>query len=152
MRKAQPFVLLAVALLAQSLPHPARAALGGSPAVHDINTGARLKVAVRQSVATWKIQDSNSRGTQVHEYIAAATGKVFAVTWNGPMMPNLDQYLGDYISRYVAAAKRPAMRHRIVNVSDADLVIHSQGHQRKFVGQAWLPAQLPTGFTAADIK
>ena len=153
MRSANFFVVLAVTLLAQCLPHPARAALGGPSLLIEATTGARLKTAVREATSTWRVQDSTlSTGTVVHEYIATLTGTVFAVSWSGPALPDLAQILGDSSSRYQAAAQHAVVRHRVVTVNDPDLVIRSEGHARRFTGQAWLPAQLPSGFTTADIQ
>ena len=146
------FAILAVASLAQCLPHSARAALGGPTTVVDA-TGAQLKLAVRQPSAAWRIQDATLlSGTVVHEYVATLTGKVFAVSWRGPAMPDLKQFLGDYYGRYQTAAQTPVVRHRVVRVEAADLVIHSAGRMRDFAGQAWLPAQLPAGFSLNDVQ
>ena len=150
--RASVLPLLAVASLAQCFPHPARAALGGATTVADA-TGAQLKLAVRQPSAAWRIQDATlPSGTVVHEYVATLTGKVFAVSWRGPAMPDLKQFLGGYYGRYQTAAQTPAVRHRLVRVEAADLVIQSAGRMRDFAGRAWLPAQLPAGFSVNDVQ
>ncbi|HEV2702068.1 MAG TPA: DUF2844 domain-containing protein, partial [Steroidobacteraceae bacterium] len=81
-----------------------------------------------------------------------ATGKVYAVTWHGPSLPNLRQVLGDYFVNYQTAAKQPVVRHRLVRLNRPDIVIESSGKMRAFVGRAWVPALLPSGVTAADIQ
>ena len=42
-------------------------------------------------------------GTVLREY-AAPDGKIFAVTWNGPFIPNLKQTLGSYFAEFSAEA------------------------------------------------
>lgn len=145
--------VLAATLILPCLAPSAWAALGSTPTLTDANTGARLKVAVRQPSPAWSVQDVTlATGTVVHEYVAAATGKVFAVSWQGPALPDLSQFMGDYLKRYQAAARTPVVPHRLVRLAAADIVISSAGRMRHFVGHAYLPAQLPTGFSAADIE
>jgi len=90
-------------------------------------------------------------GTIVTEYLGAG-GAVYAVTWHGPSLPNLRQVLGNYFSAYQSAAQTPVVRHRLVRVNSADLVVESSGKMRAFVGRAWLPALLPSGVTPVDIQ
>lgn len=90
-------------------------------------------------------------GTVVTEYLGS-TGQVYAVTWHGPSLPNLQQVLGDYFANYQDAARNPIVRHRLVRVNSAQIVIESSGRMRAFTGRAWVPALLPAGVTAADIQ
>ena len=157
MRATRSCLYLAALLVALCPPRAAQAALGGAATQATDQTsapGARLKFAVRQGTsASWRVQDVTlDSGTVVHEYIATATGKVFAVSWSGRSLPDLEQFLGDYYSRYRGAARTPAIRHRLVRLQDGDLVIQSAGHARRFEGHAFLPGQLPSGFTADDIS
>ena len=50
-------------------------------------------------------------GTVVREYLSLA-GSVFAVTWNGPTLPNVRQILGGYFSEYTEAAQKQHGRPR----------------------------------------
>jgi hypothetical protein len=90
-------------------------------------------------------------GTQVREY-AATDGKVFAVAWNGPTVPNLRQTLGQYFDRYVAAAKANRLGRHPLRIDASDLVVHTGGHMRAFSGLAYLPQALPEGVTPGDLK
>jgi hypothetical protein len=91
-------------------------------------------------------------GTLVREY-ASSAGVVFAVTWKGPFLPNLQQILGNHFQTLVAhQAQHTLVGHRSVSHHAADLVIESSGHPRSFVGRAYLPASIPAGITAQEIQ
>ena len=59
-------------------------------------------------------------GTVLREY-AGPDGKIFAVTWNGPFIPNLKQTLGSYFTEFAARARR--RRAGIVNISTSGRLI-----------------------------
>jgi hypothetical protein len=90
-------------------------------------------------------------GTVVREFVAAS-GKVFAVAWQGPFKPDLNQLLGPSFDRLVAAGRRPHGDHRMLSVHAADLVIESGGRMRGFAGRAYLPALVPASVYSGDIR
>ena len=90
-------------------------------------------------------------GTRVREYISSSQ-QVFAVAWNGPRIPDLQQLLGAYVPRYQAAARTVSHARRPVVLHDPDLVIETGGHTRAFFGVVYLPQQLPAGLGAEQIK
>jgi hypothetical protein len=90
-------------------------------------------------------------GTVVREFVAP-TGLVFAVTWQGPIKPDLNQLLGAYFPRLVAAGQSPHGDHRSLSLQAADLVIESGGRMRGFAGRAYLPALVPAGVDVGEIR
>jgi len=90
-------------------------------------------------------------GTLVREY-SGADGYVFAVTWNGPFMPNLRQTLGRYFDVYVAAAKANRTDHRHLQIEQNDLVVQASGRMHSFAGRAYLPLALPPGVSPGDLQ
>jgi len=90
-------------------------------------------------------------GGQVREYVTSSN-VVFAVGWNGPSIPELQQLLGAYFPRVHAAAKAIGRLRRGVDIEDQDLVVRTGGHMRAFFGIAYLPAMLPPGVTAKEIQ
>jgi len=90
-------------------------------------------------------------GTMVREY-SGVDGIVFAVTWNGPFMPNLRQTLGRYFDSYAAAAKTGRADHHRLQVEQSDLVIQVSGHMRAFTGRAYLPQAIPGGVSLEDLQ
>lgn len=144
-------LLAALAWLALSAL-PAHAALGGT-----VNTSATADVQVRtaQRVAVHGRHQVHERvldtGTVVREY-ADATGRVFAVTWRGPLQPDLRALLGEHFPRLQAAAAAPRRDHRALVWREDGLVIESTGRMRALAGRAWLPALLPAGVALEELR
>src|SRR5262249_49115351 len=130
---------------------PAPASLGGEEstvAADNAVLEGKMKVARVQRYAVHEIAAPS--GTVVREFVSPA-GKVFAVTWNGPSMPDLRQVLGPYFDTYVAAVKERKARGPI-NVVLPGLVVQSSGHMRAFSGKAYLPDAVPQGVASEEIK
>jgi hypothetical protein len=145
-------VTLAVAGFATA--SPALAALGGNLSSIDADR-ASLKGAVTafSTVKGYAVHEiTTAAGVRVREYLTSA-GKVFAVSWQGPFIPDLRQVLGPYYARYAQAASgQHASGHRHLRIEQPELVVESNGRMRAFYGRAWNPALLPPNFTAADIR
>jgi hypothetical protein len=90
-------------------------------------------------------------GTVVREY-SGLDGIVFAVTWQGPFMPNLRQTLGRYFDTYAAAAKAGHASRQHLQVQQSDLVVQVSGHMRAFTGRAYLPQAIPGGVSLEDLQ
>ena len=91
------------------------------------------------------------QGVTVTEY-ADAAGVVFAVTWKGPFKPDLQQLLGSYFSPYVDAAKSQTQQLNLSLVTGSDIVVHSAGRMRGFLGVAWVPSLVPAGFDPSTLQ
>ncbi|MDB6043611.1 MAG: hypothetical protein JWM63_2162 [Gammaproteobacteria bacterium] len=143
---------LGIALLARSVTMPAFAALGEDAASIE-NDRARMKGQSRlTSVAGYSVQEIQlPSGTIVREYVAPG-GKVFAVSWQGPVIPDLQQTLGTYFEQYKAAAGASRGGHHHLTVRQPGLVAHAGGHMRAWSGQAYVPGLLPPNFSVDDIK
>jgi hypothetical protein len=89
-------------------------------------------------------------GTTLREY-ANLDGLVFAVTWNGPFMPDLQQILGRYFAQYSAGAKANKLDHRHLQIRDSDFVVQASGHLHAFSGRAYLPQAVPGGVVVGDL-
>jgi hypothetical protein len=154
MRRAL-ILMLFLSLLQGALAH---AALGGSPSDFGgtpVRQAARSLAAAGSDsgAAVYTVSQSTlDSGTIVREYSDAA-GVVFAVSWNGPTLPDLRTLLGDKFTTMTAAAgKRPKAGHSQLAVEQSDVVIVSNGHMRSFAGHAWLPSALPAGFDTNTIE
>ncbi|MGD0270495.1 MAG: DUF2844 domain-containing protein [Candidatus Sulfotelmatobacter sp.] len=134
---------------------PAWASLGGDRASVDadqVHLQGTRTTKTAESYTVHEIQASN--GTVVREYVSAE-GKVFAVAWNGPWMPDLRQLLGNYFEQYVQAAKaqnaaRPGRRPLMIE--QPGLVVQVGGHPRAFTGRSYVPEMLPAGVQAEEIR
>jgi hypothetical protein len=89
----------------------------------------------------------------VREYLSPA-GKVFAIAWQGPWLPDLQQLLGSYFTQYQQAARAAKQRpgRAPVSIHQSSLVVEQSGHMRGFVGRAYLTDQIPSGVTEESIR
>jgi hypothetical protein len=153
-RAATPLgTALAAALLTASLSLPAFASLGGDATSVDTDAS----VMRGQSRATTPVSGYTvsamtlPSGTVVREYVSAE-GKVFAVTWTGATIPNLQQTLGAHFAEFTMAASAPHAGHHHFSVQQPDFVMNAGGHMRAWSGKAYVPALLPPNFSLGDIK
>lgn len=149
-----PVSVMCALLFAQSVP--AFAALGAAvgPAAGAAQAdSAHARVSARvTSYNGYSVSEVvEPSGTIVREYIGA-DNVVFAVSWEGPSMPNLQQLLGSYADQYVSAASVPHAGRRAVAIQSDQLVLRSGGHMRSFAGSAYVPALLPQGVTPDNIR
>ncbi len=147
--------LVFVLVVAIAMVFPAWASLGGDTASIQADQlhlqGSRTTKAV-ESYTLHEIQAAT--GTVVREYLSPE-GKVFAVAWNGPRLPDLRQLLGGYFEPYRAAVQLRSgarMARRSVMVDQPRLVVQISGHIGTFSGRAYVPDMLPSGFRAEDIQ
>jgi hypothetical protein len=148
--------LIGVALLVFALP--AMAELGGSvssiQADQEHMKGTR-RVTTTAAYSVHEIQAST--GTMVREFVSPS-GTVFAVAWNGPSTPDLQQLLGTYFGQYTQAIqdkdKRTEQRtaRGRLSIRQEGLVVEAGGHMRSFSGRAYLPQMMPQGVASGAIK
>ena len=87
-------------------------------------------------------------GVIVREFVDS-NGSVFAVAWEGPVMPDFQRLLAGYFGSYQEALNTQS---RGVHVRTNALVIESGGRMRAFTGRAYLPLQVPAAISATDIR
>jgi len=143
-------VLLALVMLA--LPFSASATLGEASTSTEVDR-ASMKATLRMLPAVkYTVHEIRTpSGTALREYVSPS-GSVFAVAWQGPVIPDLRQALGIYFDRYTEAAKAKRTGHRHLAILQPDLVVQSNGHMRAFSGRAYLPKMLPQGVTVEELR
>jgi Protein of unknown function (DUF2844) len=146
---------IAIAMSVCAATVPAHAALGDT--VSSVQSDAvhmRTSVRVKQS-ANYAVHEMQAAGgTNVREYVSPA-GKVFAVAWDGPARPDLQQLLGSYYQKFVQAvqaSKAQRVGRQPISVKEPGLVVQMGGHQRAFVGRAYLPQAVPSAVTKEEIR
>lgn len=137
---------LLVALVLACLGRTGLATLGAAPATADNGT--------RSINAAYTITESLlDNGTQVQEFVTPA-GRVFAVSWRGPVLPDLRSILGDYIHifhRHIEASRQTGLRGGPVNLAQQGLVLRSSGRMGHFSGHAYVPALVPVGVNIHEL-
>jgi len=142
--------LLAVLIVA--IPMVAHAGLG------DTISGPEQAQAQGQTLYRSQRGFAVYEGTQplyevtVHQYVANASGKVFAVDWSGPRMPDLKSLLGGYFDAYQAARSNGPKRglHSLA-IETPDLVMYANGPNGNVQGRAWAPALVPANIDAETV-
>ena len=134
-------IALQVGLLLLALGQPAMATLGAAPSLAAAPNP--LLVAGLYTRHTRTLES----GTLIQEY-ASLAGQVFAVTWEGPVLPDLPSLLGSHYGSFKAAAeeaRQAGFRGAPVNLVRAGLVLRANGRMGHFFGHAYLPVWLPAG-------
>ena len=133
---------------------PAHAALGGDAAsvlADGVASKGTVNPVIRQQ---YDIEEFTAdTGVQVREYLNR-DGVVFAVSWTGPVLPDLQRLLGTHFAAYtegLAALNHPGLQ-RSVRVASSALVVESDGHLRAYAGRAYVPALMPAGVSPAELR
>src|SRR5579862_4298629 len=132
---------------------PAFAVLGGDAASVEADQ-AHINATRRLSQSNgYTIHELQSpTGSVVREFVSSS-GKVFAIAWQAPSLPDLRQLLGPYFDEFQkAAAQSQRARRAPLFVEHSGLVVQVGGHMRSFTGRAYLPDQLPSGTRMEDIR
>jgi len=152
---------LALGLLLVISTGEAMATLGQAPMVAPVGATSVGAPVARQFAASSGTQSSLytvhelllDSGTSVLEY-ATPAGLVFAVSWHGPVLPDLSSLLGSYFPTFkweTEQARSQGKRGSPVNIERDDLVVRSSGRMRDFFGHAYAPALIPTGVEIKNV-
>jgi len=121
---------------------PGTSPAGASP------TAARAAAVVPGPGSLYSARDSVlATGTVVTEY-ATPAGLVFALTWQGPVLPDLDALLGSYFGTFRAQADASRARRSLgtpLRIESGGLVLQSRGRMGNFSGYAYAPTLVPDG-------
>jgi len=146
-------ILVVAVILVAALP--VWASLGGDMAsiqADQVHMQGTRTMKAADSYMVHEIQGAN--GTVVREFVTAE-GKVFAVAWHGPWMPDLRQILGNHFDQFAHAAQSQSnlrIGRRPLTINQPGLVVQNGGHLRAFAGKAYVPDMLPSGVRAEDIQ
>ena len=152
--------LLLLSLLQTAVVSAAYASMGAKPSQFSnaqVRQGARSLAAAdgagTGTTLNYTVTETTlDTGTVVREY-ADTAGTVFAVSWNGPFLPDLRTLLGEHFATMTKeAARHPKAGHSQLAVDNTDVVIVSNGHMRAYSGKAWIPSALPAGFSTDSIE
>ena len=147
---------LGAALLAGQALAPANAGLGDTVAsVEADRVSMKGQLRARSGVGYSVQEITAASGTVVREYVSPS-GVVFAVSWSGPAMPNLQQTLGTYFTQYQTSVKSQRALgvrsgHNHLEVRSPSLVVHAGGHMRQYFGLAYVPSLVPQNLSISDL-
>ena len=137
---------MAAALACLISTAPAQASLGAQQT--SINTDvthfkARLKATAS---GNYTENDLTGDGGAVTREFTNGSGMVFAVSWSGPVRPDLRQLFGDYFPRLQADTHARTRVRQPLRADDVDFIVRTGGHPGAMWGFAILPGEVPQGF------
>lgn len=133
---------------------PAWATLGQSEASV---TSDQLHMKSEERVQTsqnYRVHElTTAEGSTVREYVSPQ-GSVFAITWHGRSVPDMDQLLGTYTNNLQTAtpAQTKIQRRRGITVKTGDFVYSNFCHLRTCAGSAYLPKLVPANVSVEAIQ
>lgn len=148
-------VVLAILALYQ---HSTAVAALGESASYGIqrsdHPAKRIAATERMQFPTYRVQRTvQESGTLVSEFVRP-DNVVFAVSWQGPILPDLKVLLGTYFDVFAAPAEVPlrtrSLGSPLALKTDA-VVIQSVGRMRGFRGYAYVPSLVPASLRISDV-
>ncbi len=130
------------------------AALGGdvsSVAVDQAHLRATLHSTQKVGYAVHELRAET--GIVVHEF-STPEGKIFAVAWEGPILPDLRQLLGSHFDDFQRAAEmrnRKGVRGPLF-IQQNGLTVELGGHMRSYRGKAYLSNEMPGSLKAEELR
>ncbi|MFM0335544.1 DUF2844 domain-containing protein [Paraburkholderia fungorum] len=136
-------------------PHASYAALGGAPGAGSAPKSLLQSAAPASSAAStaaYTVRESrDADGVRIREYVLPSN-VVFAVTWQGPVRPDMVALLGSYFPNAVAAGTGRARGTGPLIERNGDFQIESAGRAGNFFGKAVLPRLVPVNVRAEDLQ
>jgi Protein of unknown function (DUF2844) len=114
----------------------------------------QLRTLPQTAGANFTVQEiAAPSGVTVREYVSP-DGIVFAVSWRGPVPPDLSTLLGSYYDQYKAAAAASKARQGLhhLTVQTDQVVVQTGGHMRDMWGRAFVPVLVPPGVDKTEIR
>jgi hypothetical protein len=125
----------------------------GEPEITVQNDMVRAHASIKSSQdrTSYRVHEiALPSGTTMREFVAPS-GMVFAVTWTGPIHPDLRQALGQYFEPFVSAPREKLADRRHLKIQQGDLVVQLGGHMRALSGRAYLQSAIPGGVSIGDL-
>ena len=156
--------ILKIAMLAATLlPLASYAALGGAPnssssspsmlsATPKSAAAASTGAASTTAATPYSVRESlDADGVTIREYVLSSN-VVFAVTWEGPIRPDMKALLGSYFPNYVNAGESRVRGPGPMVEGNDDFRVESAGRLGHFYGVAYLPRLKPASVRPGDLK
>ncbi len=96
-------------------------------------------------------ESTDADGITVREYVLPSN-VVFAVTWDGPVRPDMRALLGSYFPNFVSAGEERLRGTGTLILSNGELQIESAGRPGHFLGMAYIPRLMPADLRANNLQ
>ncbi len=136
--------------LGLTLPAASHAALG-----EDAASVERDRVAMKGTLKVtpqivYEVHEITAPTGRVREFVAS--GRVFAVAWDGPAIPDLNQLLGAHVATFHALVKPQPGNHHVVAIRTDGMIISLRKLPRGMEGHVVVPALMPNGVALAALR
>jgi hypothetical protein len=151
-RASRSLSVLGLSLVAALGAPAVRAALGGDvrSVMHD-HAALGLSPSVTSTANFDLYEGQTGDGTRLREYVDHS-GKVFALSYQAPVRPQLAALLGSYASRKRdSVGARQRSRHLLV-INDPDFALTVVHMGRGWRMQAELPTAVPAGVDRSELR
>lgn len=153
-QKSFVIAMLALCCCVLVLPSKGFAALDGdasSVAVDQTRLHANLTSTQRAGYVLHELRADS--GLVVREF-STPNGKVFAVAWEGPVLPDLRQILGSHFDDFQQAAEMQNRHgvHGPLSIQQNGLTVELGGHMRSYRGKAYLSNGIPRSVRAEELR
>jgi len=148
-------LLKTIYVLVLIMPLPAFAGLGDSAdsvLADQLNMLARTTIIPARNYTVYQL--ASPLGVVVREYVSSS-GKVFAVSWRGPFVPEMHRILAKRFELYSLEMQKRDIRmfgRSALNIRAPLLVVQTVGHMRAYNGRAYDPSLLPAGVSIDEIR
>lgn len=152
----------AMAVLGKPLP-AGTVTMPGNASGSTVSASSGVAVSAKAAVASGATASSAAsytisktvmdNGTTLSEY-ATPAGLVFALSWEGPFMPDLSSLLGNYFSAFKTQADASRATRNIgtpVGIDAGSVVVRSSGRMRSYSGYAYAPDLIPAGVNISNV-
>ena len=112
--------------------------------------GAR-DISVQRAAAFDRHAFQSSNGVRIRAF-AGRDGQVFAVTFDGPAMPDLKVLLGTRYAEYASAVRPSPSTHKVYTYASGTLELNIVKLPRGFTGSAWVPGAVPAGVNVSALQ
>jgi len=130
------------------------AVLGQAPTTYPSNTASTHSSSPLAATELFTMTAVTLASGVVIKEFTRADGLVFAVSWRGPVLPDLAPLLGTYFAAFKLAShetQQSGGRGSPVSVDQDGLVVKSSGRRPNFFGYAYLPRLTPPNLQIKDV-
>jgi hypothetical protein len=100
--------------------------------------------------ATYLIYETKIKDKfEIKQYVS--NNKVFAIVWQGPVLPDLAKLLGDYYTLYQTVAPK-YKSSTLQSIEDQDFISYFGSSNNYFYGKAIIPSLMPQDLIMIKIK
>lgn len=135
-------------------PSLAWAVLGQAPTTYPSTTASAFSAPTPAATGPYTMTAVTIDSGVVIKEFTRSDGLVFAVSWRGPVLPDLSTLLGTYFPVLMQAnqdARTSGRRGSPLGIAKDGLVVQAGGRSPHLFGYAYIPHLVPAGIKIKDV-